>query len=186
MISVVPESLTVGMVFVGPAVGWIWAAVNLRSNVIDKYQEKLPWTRAALDEQAAKWMRKLSDDIGKLLGGPGGQFDPDQALALPGVLRAEMEHVDRLLRARETVGRYHAWLRRIGPMLSVLGVVYLASAAVAVMYYAEITRWRSGGELALRIAVVAVALAALLVLLYWFLSHRFDSARVLSSKEPAQ
>ena len=171
------------MIFVGPAVGWIWKAVNLRSDVIDDYEDKLPMTQAALDEQAAKWMRKLADDIGTVLGDPEAGFDPSKALASPSVLRGEMDHVDKLLRGRQNVARYHRWLCRVGPVLAVLGVVYLVAASLAVMYYSEVNRWRGWAMRPCR-AVVLAGCSALVVGVYWILKHRFDSARLLASKEP--
>lgn len=182
MTGVIVETFGVGMIFVVPALGWLWVALHLRSNVIDRYEDRLPLTEAGLDEGAALGLRRLAKEVEDQLGDLDAPFVPDKALASPEPLRKEMASVDVLLRRRAAVAWYYRCLRICGPVLLGLALGYLTLSSMALSYFAEFNRWRVGGYIGLWGTISMAALAGITIGCYFILTFRFDSAWRLAKK----
>lgn len=201
MIAVMADVLGVGVALVAPALAVIWYAVNLRSNVLDRYADLIPLTEAGLEELAAEELRALASQIDLVLGFPAevqaswsgaagsfarmvrslgaAEFDPEQALASPDRIRKQLARVDAVLSARTRIGKSFGRLCRLGPILAAVGVLYVGAAALAILYYSEVTRWRGVGVGAVFAAAVLVSIAAIVGIVYFIDTARIDRARLM-------
>lgn len=193
MIAVVADSLGAGLVFVAAGCGGLWGAIHLRSHVIERYEQRLPMTEAALDERAAQGLRELSHQIAAALGIPSAEdrsarwltgdlevtppFDPNQALAPPSAMQEQLGTVKRLLRDRAAVRRYVDRMCWAGPALTMLAVLYIAGSAFGVLYFAEVNRWRTAGYIGMWTAIGSVGLVAIVIAVYTWYVFRFDKAQ---------
>jgi hypothetical protein len=175
-------ALSIGGTVALATVAALWKVGPLRSEVFGTYQRRVDLAQAGLDERAARALRSLAEAVNTTLGVLEA-FDPDQALADPSTLRAQIDRVRELLGARIAVRRCFDRMLRVGPLL--LGVLStaLVGTLLGLAYFSGWRRTRAVGYGGLWTATVMGVIAVGIVAYYFLLLHQFSGVEILSASD---
>lgn len=135
--------------------------------------------QAALDERAASDLRSLADKVNRVLGDLE-TFDPHQALADPAELQAHVDHVGRVLTERKRLPRYFRRMLAVGPILTILLALLLASIATTLTYFSGWLRNRTAGYVGLVAGIFLLSCCVVTAAYYFLQLHLFSRAEVLA------
>lgn len=172
-------ALSLGVGALIATAGGLWKSARLRSDLIAEFQGRMALAQAALDERAASDLRSLSERVNRVLGALES-FDPHQALADPAELQAHVDHVSRVLKARKRLPRCFRRMLAIGPALTILLALLIASIATVLTYFSGWSRSRTVGYIGLRASGFLLLCSALTAAYYFLQLHLFSKAEVLA------
>ena len=174
--------LTLGVVLLIAEAGAIWKLSTLRTDVSDKWGERVLVDAAGLDEQAILALRRVRTDIDELLVDEES-FDPRNVLADPSRVKARLTRYSKLLKARGRLMSRYNWLLRVGPTLLISVATFGIGVAMALGHLAGL--WNTGSVAAVGwvLMVVGGAMAILVGIAYAYLEYSLSKAETLSRSE---
>lgn len=171
--------IAVGATLLAGAGAGIFKAASLRGDTNAKWNRRVEYAIAALDEKALAELEQLRDDVQDIL--PAGRgFDPSQAIANPAALSQRAERTVRFYRARTRMESDFERLCSICPTLVGALTLFLIAVCILTSFYADLLTW--GWVEVCGLVVLAAAVGALVVTtaLYVILQHRLASAEILA------
>jgi hypothetical protein len=172
-------ALSLGVGALVTTAGGLWKRARLRSDLIAEFQGRMALAQAALDERAASDLRSLAERVNRVLGDLE-TFDPHQALADPAELQAHVDHVGRVLTARKCLPRCFRRMLAIGPLLTILLPLLIASIATALTYFSGWLRNRAVGYGGVWAGAILLLCCAATAAYYFLQLHLFSRAEVLA------
>lgn len=174
--------LSVGIVLLVAVAGAVWKFAALRSEVSQKWGERVLVDIAGLDEEATQALRQLRDDIDALLGDKE-EFDPLHVLADPSKVKAQLVRFSKLTRARARVMTHFKWLLKLGPILLLSVIAFGIGAALGLGHVAGL--WSSGDVAAFGWVIMGIGGIATFmgVAAYSYLEYSLSSAETLARSE---
>jgi hypothetical protein len=172
--------VALGVTLLGMTGAGLWKAASLRSDTIGKYRARVDIARAGLDERVATALRRLAEQVNRVLG-EDGEFNPLRTIIDPAELHVFVDDVGAALKARHALPNCYQQLLRVGPTLMVLLTGMFVALIVTFSYYTGWNRSRGLGRIGGGVSIV-FALAFAVVFVYYAVAlHRFSAAEVLAS-----
>jgi hypothetical protein len=171
--------IAVGATLVAGSGAGIFKAASLRGDTNAKWNRRVEYAVAALDEKALAELEQLRDDVEDILpAGPG--FDPSQAIANPAALSERAERTVRFYRARTRMQRDFERLCSVCPVLVGALTGFLIAVCILTSFYADLVTWGWVELCGLIILAAAVVTLVVTTVLYVVLQHRLASAEILA------
>jgi hypothetical protein len=179
------EALGVAVACLLPALGAGWRAASLRGDTFNKWSERVDLAHAGLTERAKDELLSLQDEIGRVLGGAGGEFSPAEVIADPAPLVAAANRCADVLRARDNLRTRFRRHRRLGPLLLGIVAVYVIGWTIATLHYTDVVHPTVVGVIGIVIGGVAVLAGIAVFVLYATYEARLSRAEELSAGDDA-
>lgn len=182
----VTESLTPGdqaaIIGVGAAVllavaGALWRSASLRGDMNARWNKRVDFAVARIDELIGVELRVLRDEIDAFLPSTEN-FDPMQVIADPALLSKRAAHVVKLYRIRERMESDLARSRSVGPVLLVaLSCMGLGTACLT-GFYGELAEGVALRVSGLNLICLGVFLLTVTTAVFVFFQHRLSSGEI--------
>jgi uncharacterized membrane protein len=135
---------------------------------------------AGLTEGAVQLLLRLQVQIANLLGGPEAAYDPTRFTADPAPVVAVVSMFDQAMRARHCLQRRMRWLLRLGPIMCLASIIYLAGWLSASCYFVNAYDRKWLRDAGLSVLAVGVVGGLLMMALYVHLTMRLSATEILS------
>ncbi len=179
------EALGVAVACLLPALGAGWRAASLRGDTFNKWSERVDVTHAGLTERAKSELLALQTEIGRVLGGAGGEFSPAEVIADPAPLVAAANRCADVLRARDKLRTRFRRHRRLGPFLLGIVAVYVVGWIVATLHYTDVVHPTAVGVIGVAIGGLAAVAGVTIFVMYAIYEARLARAEELSAGDDA-
>jgi hypothetical protein len=174
------EILGVAAALMIPAVVAGWKAASLRGDINEKWSERVAVAHAGLTTLAVEELLALQIEIGRLLGGSGGGFDPGQVTIDPEPLTSRSERFGALIRARDSVQARFVRHRRLGPYLLGACVLYILGLGASTAVFEDVVDSEVVKVVGLGAVTLAIGIAVVVFILFAYYESRLASAEILS------
>lgn len=169
--------LALGAVFLLAFVGGVWRTSSLRSDLVERYQQRAIIAQTGLDEVARVHLQRLARQVTIVLGAPD-DFDPADVIAEPDKLLGAVKDIARALSARRRVPIYLKWMLRVGPTLVVL---LIAEVILTILTFAYFSGWsadRAAGIACLYCMIGVGGAIGMVAVFYAVLHYLFSGAEI--------
>lgn len=171
--------LAIGIAILAAVAAGMWKASNIRSDVSNRWGDRVYVAHAGLSEQASVALRALRKDLNEILVDEKA-FDPRMVIKDPASIRAQVKEFLKLMKLRDHLESNYQRLLAIGPWLLVAVACFGIGVAAALGHLVGF--WSTGWVAILGWLVMTISGAGCILGFgaYAFLQHQLSVAETLS------
>jgi hypothetical protein len=124
-----------------PALGAGWKASGLRGDIGSRWNDRVNIAHAGLHERAIAELTQLQIEIGELLGGAVGAFNPATVWADPGPIVKRANRCAQILRTRDRLQARLMRHRHNGSLLMPVVAVYVVGWIGVTLFTTRLFDW---------------------------------------------
>lgn len=158
-------------------------ASSFRGDMHKKWRQRSGLCAAALEDRAARRIRRLRDEAIKLIGEPGAPFEPEFALVDPKQLAKYVKEFQDAIALRSKLDRWVQWMLRSAGVAPVALALYVVGGLDLTVYYAKWWEWRPALPIGCAIAGVGLLVGAVVLVLHYYCDRRLSSAEIIADEE---